>query len=104
MTDYYLSSGMSGADIHEIVKNAGIKKARAVACKLLEKHEKPIRVYKITDRGTHTEYIGTIKRWGFYIDRYGIDRSDLYVCWVDVNGVGHPAYWNGTIGKGVEER
>lgn len=103
MTDYYLSTGIVGTDTHEIVKGADINKARKKARKILDDTGKPVRVYRIIEKGTSTQYLGKVKRWGYYVDRYGIDRTDIYACWVDVNGFGHQLRYDGSVGKKVRD-
>lgn len=100
MTDYYLYSGMSGADYREIVKNATINKARAVAFRNFKK--KPISISKITSDGKDTIYLGEVRRWGYFIDRYGIDRTDEYLCWLDKDDRAYRLYYNGSLGKRME--
>ena len=99
MTDYYLSTGIVGTDTHEIVKNGDINKVRKKARKILDDTGKPVRVYKIVEKGTSTLYLGKVKRWGYYVDRYGIDRSDIYACWVNPDGVGYELRYDGSLGR-----
>lgn len=99
MTDYYLSTGIVGTDTHEIVKNSDINKARKKARKILDDTGKPVRVYKIVEKGTSTLYLGKVKRWGYYVDRYGIDRSGIYACWVNPDDVGYELRYDGSLGR-----
>ena len=101
MTDYYLSTGISGKDSHQVVKNADIYKARVKAREILDRHNKPVRVYKIISRGKDTEYLGTVQRWGYYVDANGIDWSDEYACWVSEDGKEYPLLYRGTLGRRV---
>ena len=99
MTDYYLSTGISGKDAKEIVKNADINKARVKAWAMLEKYEKPVNVSRITKDGRDAEYLGTVRRWGIAYDRYGIDRSDIWACWESADGQAYSLLRKGNIRK-----
>ena len=97
MTDYYLSSGVGGTDFNKVVKNATIDNARAVARKNYT--GKPIKVSRITEHGTSTEYLGKIDKW-IYIDDYGRDLTYRYpFCWVSKDKHEYILHYNGTLGK-----
>ena len=97
MTDYYLSTGISGKNAKEIVKNADINKARVKAWSMLEKYEKPVSVSRITPDGRDAIYLGEVRRWAIAYDRYGIDRTDIWACWVDKDGKEYSLLTKGNI-------
>lgn len=99
MTDYYLSTGVTGKNASEIVKNANIYKARVRAWEMLEKYEKPVSVSRITPDGTDAIYLGVVRRWGIAYDRYGTDWTDFWACWVDKDGNAYSLLTKGNIRK-----
>ncbi len=99
MTDYYLSTGISGKATNEIVRNADINKARVRAWAILDKVEKPVSVSRISPDGRDAIYLGEVRRWGVAYDRYGVDRSDIWACWVDKDGNAYSLLAKGNIRK-----
>lgn len=98
MTDYYLSTAEYIGENHsKYLKNTTIYDARIKARGMLDKYGKPIRVSKIINKGTDSEYLGTVRRWAYAYDRYGVDHSEDWACWIDKDEREYALLYNGKI-------